>query len=196
MRSGGLSSPAMPSSVATGACDSRARRPASTSFQRSPTMKLARRSMPCSAAASRRSPGRGFRHATPVRIVVVADADLVERQRREQRGVDASTMSRVCVPRATSGWFVTTIKQKSRAPKRRAGRRARPAGSPARRGWPAATGVPSRMTVRFSTPSRSRNTAGTPRLIGPTPTWAEPPADAGGTRGDARSPPEGPPCAA
>ena len=105
-------------------------------------------------------PGQRLAAAAPVVVVVRArDHDVDAGQLGDEPSLIASTSAAVAVPRAMSGWLVTTTvsspasrnasiaARHARQDRRR--RRARPAGTAARRARPAA----------FRTPSRSRKTA-------------------------------------
>ena len=100
---------------------------------------------------------------------MIADAEVVDAAAsRASRALMRLDRRRAAVvPRATSGWLVTTISAK---PASLQARRARPAtpgrissSSSAAGGY----GLPSRTIARLSTPSRSRKTAaaGSPRSI-------------------------------
>ena len=65
-----------------------AARPASTSLQRSPAMKLADRSMPCSSRSPNQHPGPGFSAIAAVRAVVITDVKSGYRQVIGQEPVD------------------------------------------------------------------------------------------------------------
>ncbi len=135
--------------------------PAAMSAQRSPSTQLPRsRRRSRSSAARCRRPGAGLRQRAAV-AGVRADRRRSPPGRRPRRAVRGgrrgSTSGRS--PRETSGWLVTTTSVSPAAAKR-------PMASAAPTGTESSAAVrgedttPERSTTSFSTPSRSRKTAG------------------------------------
>ena len=136
-----------------------ARFPASTSRHRSPMHTLSSRSRPSRVAASRIIPGRGFRHGQSSMSSCAHTTISSSGSRARSTSCIRSTSSRVCLPRAISGWLVTTTSvnpnsrrrlQASTTPGNK-----RSCSTPAG-GW----GFPSSSSTSLSTPSRSRKIAG------------------------------------
>ena len=93
-----------------------ARCPASICHQRSPTMKLPSGQRLSRWAARISMPGLGLRQDALVLVVVGADLDTIKRQAwRSGIAFMASPVTPASVPRATSGWLVTTISRKPAA---------------------------------------------------------------------------------
>src|SRR5262245_6216858 len=122
-------------------------------------MKLAARSSPRRRAASTSMPGFGLRHsqssASSWGQTTISSRGSAARRTSLMR----STASSVRVPRATSGWFVTTTRSNPAA-RSLAQASPTPGSSSTSLASPGGYGRPSRTTTAFRTPSRSRKTAG------------------------------------